>query len=84
MLRVMRLHSYLKDQRITAEQFAAMVGASTSGVRKWLYEDRTPRPDMIAKIQEVTGGAVTFNDFIGTGISEGEPANETGQRARAS
>lgn len=72
MLWVMRLHAYLKDQRITAEKFAEMVGASPSGVRKWLYDDRTPRPDMMLKIQEVTGGKVTPIDLVG----KGAPAND--------
>lgn len=73
MLCVMRLQTYLKDNSITAEKFAEMLGTSASGVRKWVYGDRKPRPDMILKIQEVTAGAVTFNDLVG---STQAPANE--------
>lgn len=73
MLRSMQLHAYLKDNNITAEKFAEMIGASASGVRKWLYEDRTPRKKMMRKIHEVTGGQVTPIDLVG---STPAPANE--------
>lgn len=71
MLRSMQLHAYLKDNNITAEKFAEMIGASASGVRKWLYEDRTPRPEMMRKIHEATGGQVTPIDLVGSA-----PAND--------
>lgn len=61
----MKLAQYLTEQNISHEQFAAdMGGLSVSGVRKWLYGERVPRPDQMRKIAELTGGRVEPNDFI--------------------
>ena len=62
----MTLSAYLKNRGLTHEKFAAMVGASAFGVRKWARGERTPRPDAMRKIQEVTDGEVTPADFFGT------------------
>lgn len=61
----MKLAQYLTEQNISPEQFAADLGGlSASGVRKWLYGERVPRPDQMRKIAELTGGRVEPNDFI--------------------
>lgn len=61
----MKLAQYLTDRNITPEQFATeMGGLSVSGIRKWMYGERVPRPDQMRKIAEVTGGLVVPNDFI--------------------
>lgn len=61
----MKLAQYLTDKNISPEQFAAdMGGLSTSGIRKWMYGERVPRPDQMRKIAELTGGLVEPNDFI--------------------
>lgn len=61
----MKLAHYLNEMNISHEQFAAeMGGLSISGVRKWLYGERVPRPDQLRKIAELTGGRVEPNDFI--------------------
>lgn len=61
----MKLAQYLTDKNIPLEQFAAdMGGLSASGVRKWIYGERVPRPDQMRKIAELTGGLVEPNDFI--------------------
>lgn len=65
MLPNMKLAQYLTDKNISPEQFAAdMGGLSISGIRKWMYGERVPRPDQMRKIAELTGGLVQPNDFI--------------------
>ena len=61
----MKLRDYLKHEEMTAAEFARRVGASEHGVTKWLYGQRMPRRDMLAKIEEKTDGKVTANDFVG-------------------
>ncbi|WP_037076134.1 MULTISPECIES: helix-turn-helix domain-containing protein [Neorhizobium] len=61
----MKLAQYLTEQNLSPEQFAAVMdGMSTSGVRKWMYGERVPRPDQMRKIAEFTGGLVQPNDFV--------------------
>jgi len=61
----MKLLDYLKANGISDDAFASAVGTVTaSAVRKWKYRERTPRLDDVFKIERVTGGAVTLNDFL--------------------
>ena len=61
----MKLAQYLTDKNISPEQFAAsMGGLSASGIRKWIYGERMPRPEQMRKIADLTGGLVEPNDFI--------------------
>lgn len=61
----MKLAQYLTDKNISPEQFALdMGGLSASGIRKWIYGERVPRPDQMRKIAELTKGSVKPNDFI--------------------
>lgn len=62
---VMKLATYMADKGIPARQMADLIGdVSESGVRKWMYGERVPRPDQMRRIAEVTDGAVQPNDFI--------------------
>ena len=71
----MTLAEYIKTRPITDAQLAQMLDCSTGALRKWKYGERTPRPDQMRKIAEVTDGLVTPNDFlILDGPSEGEAA----------
>jgi DNA-binding transcriptional regulator YiaG len=61
---IMKLNSYLKDpDNLDEAAFAAACGVSVSCVRKWRYGDRFPRAHHLLKIEAVTGGLVTANDF---------------------
>tara|TARA_R100000365_G_C2748614_1_gene80774 strand:- start:16233 stop:16436 length:204 start_codon:yes stop_codon:yes gene_type:complete len=60
----MLLTNYLSTNGISDEAFAALVGVTSHGVRKWRYGERVPRPDQMRKISEVTAGKVQPNDFI--------------------
>lgn len=60
----MKLIDYLRDQKISDEEFAAKIGRSKHGVRKWMYGQRLPRPAELAAIRTITGGKVTLDDFL--------------------
>lgn len=65
-LRVMTLTQYLRDQGITASQFAADLGVVPSTVTRWLKGERIPEDDLKVRIFEATAGKVTPGDFLGT------------------
>ena len=70
----MKLKQYLIEKNITPEAFAALIGGvSESGVRKWIYGDRVPRPEQMIAIVEKTDGVVMPNDFF---LPEGKVAAE--------
>lgn len=61
----MKLNQYLTEKNITPEAFGALIGGvSESGVRKWIYGERVPRPEQMRRIAEVTNGSVEPNDFV--------------------
>lgn len=61
----MKLADYMRDQSLTPEDFANVVGdVSASGVRKWMSGDRVPRRDQMERIVTATDGAVMPNDFF--------------------
>ena len=61
----MKLVDYMKREALGPDEMAAQVGdVSVSGVRKWMYGERVPRPDQMRRIAAVTGGAVMPNDFV--------------------
>lgn len=60
----MTLAEYMKGNRLTDVEFAALVGSTEFAVGKWRRGERTPREAFMRKIMSATGGAVTPNDFI--------------------
>lgn len=62
----MKLLAWMQTKRVTDAEMAQRVGDCTEhAVRKWKYGERLPTPEKIAKIEDVTGSAVTLRDFIG-------------------
>jgi transcriptional regulator with XRE-family HTH domain len=59
----MRLQGYLKQQNITASQFADRIGRSVSTVTRAARGEIIPDSETMRRIVEKTGGAVTPNDF---------------------
>jgi hypothetical protein len=62
----MKLSEYLKTKSITAAEFARQIGAkSRATVHRYTdeFSCRVPHPEMMRKIFEVTGGAVSPSDF---------------------
>lgn len=60
----MQLSSYLSDNDISIPQFAQKIGAANRTI-VWRYVNgiRRPSKEMLARIYDVTNGAVTPNDF---------------------
>jgi hypothetical protein len=60
----MKLSTYLADNGISYSAFARAVGAPyPRTIERYAKGQRTPRPAMMARIREVTGGQVTAEDF---------------------
>lgn len=66
----MKLKEYLKTNEIRSEDFAKSLGVSRGGVLKWITGERFPRPKALAKIEKVTDGQVTANDFTAQQIQQ--------------
>ncbi len=66
----MKLADYLTKHGLSAADFATLIGKDKSTVSRWVDSDSTsgkafrPSWDTIKLIVEVTGGAVTANDFM--------------------
>ena len=62
----MRLAHWIKQNGITASEFAGRVGVDKATVSRWLGESEAtmPRRETLARIAEVTGGQVTANDVM--------------------
>ena len=63
----MTLSDWLAETGTPLPDFAARVGHSEAGVRKWIYGQRFPRPDALRKIIEITDGKVTIADLMPKG-----------------
>jgi hypothetical protein len=74
----MKLASFMTENSLGPADMAARVGdASASGVLKWMRGERTPRPEQMRRIFEVTEGAVSPNDFV-LGDEAGQGAQPEG------
>ncbi|WP_406853517.1 helix-turn-helix domain-containing protein [Alsobacter sp. KACC 23698] len=62
----MKLADYLAKHGLSHSDFAAKISVSQASVTRYVQGQRTPRPAHMRRIREVTRGAVTANDFIGT------------------
>lgn len=60
----MQLSEYLVDKKIEPAAFAKALRVSKEAVRLWALGERTPRPELMRKIAEATGGQVMPNDFM--------------------
>ena len=70
----MKLNEYLRDNKIGEAAFAARLGVSQQTVNRYLRGERFPRRTILARITELTAGAVTSNDFVGHDMPKGEAA----------
>jgi hypothetical protein len=58
------LARYMAENGVPFTDFRDRLGCSTGCLRKWMSGVRTPRPAQMAKLAELTNGAVTANDFM--------------------
>lgn len=61
----MILSAYLAANRVSLTAFAGTIGRKVSTVHAWMSGARTPDLRAVAVIHEATGGAVTFEDWLG-------------------
>jgi transcriptional regulator with XRE-family HTH domain len=57
----MKLRTYREENGLTLAQMADKVGVSEVSMSRYERGDRMPRPEVMRKIGEVTGGAVRPN-----------------------
>jgi transcriptional regulator with XRE-family HTH domain len=62
--RTMKLETYLRENGLTDEAFASLVGISQSQVSRIKRDKSWPTRDVMKRIAVVTDGAVTANDFV--------------------
>jgi len=63
----MSLDEYLKAHNLTDEEFGERIKRSRMQVFRYRNGRQIPRPAVMKRISEVTGGAVTANSFYGGG-----------------
>ena len=61
----MQLNKYFELSTVDRKQFAENLGVHLDTVYKWERGERLPRREMLRQIFDITGGAVTANDFVG-------------------
>lgn len=60
----MTLDAYLSLDGNTAAALAERAGTTGASINRILYGDQKPSTDMIKRIVEATGGAVTADDLV--------------------
>lgn len=64
-----KLAEYIAANTKTVSAFAAQIGVNTSAITRVLKGERRPSYDLMVKISEATGGAVSLNDIGGIPLS---------------
>jgi hypothetical protein len=59
----MQLRQYLSDNNIEIPAFARDIGVSVQAVHRYVSGERTPRKEVMERIQAQTAGDVQPNDF---------------------
>lgn len=74
-MRGMTLAQYLEANNLNPSAFAAIIEVSSEAVSRYRDGERIPSRDIMQRIVETTGGAVTPNDFYGVhNNSDGDAA----------
>lgn len=60
----MTLLEWLKQENLSAKDFAENNAIPYGSVLKWVYSDRFPRSNYLNQINNITRGEVTANDFL--------------------
>jgi predicted transcriptional regulator len=68
----MKLNEYLKTKKLSAKDFAKMIGVTEMSVHRYRKNLSVPATMIMSKIIQVTGNKVGFADFIG----EQQPVNK--------
>ncbi len=74
----MTLREFLAKSNQTLIYFSEKVGVSEVSMGRYAAGKRVPRPAILRRIVEASGGAVTANDFISAAPSLSEPVRDQG------
>jgi len=61
---ISKLREWRKERGLSAKAFADLVGSSDASIIRLENGTQTPSFDLLKRIHEATGGAVTPNDFL--------------------
>ena len=59
----MLLKEYIKEKKMTQAAFGHLVGVSHVQIHRLIYGKRTPSFRLAKRIENITGGLVTTDDF---------------------
>jgi len=59
----MQLITYLEENKISQRSFAKMIGVQPLAVNRYIKGKRTPKPEILLRIEHATEGKVTIRDF---------------------
>jgi len=59
----MKLGAYLQKTKTSPELLALAINVTAVSVRRYISGKRKPRPEIMERIKQATGGKVTANDF---------------------
>ncbi len=59
----MTLEQYLQQKKLNNTDFSKIIGVSPNAIGHYKSGRRTPRPTIMERIKQATGGKVTANDF---------------------
>lgn len=77
----MILSDYLNQHDVSDRAFAERIGVSRQALHRYRTGQRTPKPPVMKRIREATGGAVAADDFISTAETAGRtPADSAAVR----
>jgi transcriptional regulator with XRE-family HTH domain len=65
----MTLNEWLSANNVSSADFAVAIGVSRQALWRYRFNERVPKPSVIAKIHGATAGAVTANDFMAPPLS---------------
>lgn len=75
----MKLARYLETQEMTDADFARLIGVERQAVHRYRTGQRIPTKEILTKIFDSTGGAVSANDFFD--LSAAPAPSKTGEAA---
>lgn len=57
------LEKWIIQKGLTDKEFSEMIGIKLNSLRRYFRRDRRPSFKILEKINKITGGAITANDF---------------------
>lgn len=74
----MKLKTYMTENNLSQSDLARQLNMTQAAVSMWVSGERRPDWASLAKLAQLTGGAVTANDFMPV-LESAAPAQEAAQ-----